>query len=239
VLRGSVIALFGVVTLSCGNADPAPLPPGFVELEPVPKVDDCYISQYWTEVSEGHLPGARLIAHSPCRHTYGLTISDVPGITDVWFVKGLETVQEVTRIDENAELRSLEGLESVTTTDTLEITNNDSLKTLEGLDGLTSIAPPDDPLNTPVQTSGLLRIEFNPNLKSLDGLENLESANAIVISNCENLQSIEALYGLKRLNFLTIRNARVPRCQVDELLSRLENTDVEVDLAGLGSGDCP
>ncbi|MGM0556631.1 MAG: hypothetical protein ACQEVA_09670 [Myxococcota bacterium] len=214
------------------------MPAGFAELEPVTKDDDCYISNVNTKVFGSHLAGARLIAHSPCKLAGALSISEVPGIRNLWFLDGIESVWGTTLLDGNDELESLEGLESVQRTGMLEIVGNSSLQTLKGLDGLRTVAPPDDPLYTGMEEPGVIRIAGNPSLRSLDGLENLKSAKVVTITNCENLSSIESLYGMKTLEFLTIRNAQVPECQVDELLGRLESTDVEVDLAGLGSGDC-
>jgi hypothetical protein len=238
MLHGSVIVLICSLALSCGNTGEVPDPPReFLEIEVVPKVKDCFISSGSTNVKGDHPAGARLIARSDCRHTLGITIQEVPGIRDLHFADGIVTSRS-TKILRNPQLRTLGGLDSLKRTSVLEVKNNPSLRTLEGLDSLEIAKPSDDPLTLTSSTPGTITIEGNDALESVRGLNNLTAANSIVIHNNQNLKSIESLYGMSSLGYLSIRNSPVPQCQIDVFLNELEQPPEEVDVVAVGSGDC-
>jgi hypothetical protein len=239
LLRGSIIAFLGLVVLSCGDEPNEDLPPeGIDEIEVASKTDDCFISNGGTAIQGDHLANIRLIARSPCRKVDGLFVEDVPGVTSLWFLSGITSVKQSLWIERNPSLETLEGLDSLRRAEEIRIVSNPSLVSLNGLESLTELTAADDPLVPPLSPSGVLEIHDNDELRSLSGLENLTKANVVLISHCRNLQSIEALYQLESLQSLKVINSPVPRCQIDELISRLDGEPEFVDIAGVGTGDC-
>jgi hypothetical protein len=168
----------------------------------------------------------------------GLSIENVPGVESLWFLDGIVSVKQSLLIKGNPSLKTLNGLDSLQRAEEIRIESNSSLTSLEGLNSLEEIKTADDPLVTPLSTSGLLEIYDSDRLESLSGLENLKAATSVSISNCDNLRSIEALYQLDRLRTLEIINSPVPRCQIDELISRLESEPEFVEIKGVGTGSC-
>jgi hypothetical protein len=238
MLYGGTVALICATVLSCGNADDVPDPPQeFLEIEVVPKSENCFISGLSTSVLGNHPAGARLIARSNCMHAGGLRISDVPGIRNLHFLDGVST-SGPTVVSGNRQLTSLNGMGSLSRVDTLEITDNHSLRTLEGLDALERVKPREGPLDTSPTTPGLISIRYNESLESLAGLGNLKTANSLVIHHNPNLDSIEAIHGMKSLDYLSIVFTPVPRCQIDRFLGELESPPDEVEIRGVASGEC-
>lgn len=238
-LHGSIVALLCVAMLSCGDAGDEPQPPaGYLQIEAAVKDEECYITQVVTSLQQEHIAAARLFAQSPCKYVHSLTVESIPGIRDLSFLEGLSMVEGETWITGNSELRSLEGLDSLTRTDVLHVRFNASLETLQGLESLKEVSPPNDPLVNPSVTPGAIRIEDNASLRSLDGLENLEISTSLYLTNNTSLRSMKALYGMKSVDYVTITNSPIPRCQINEFLSRLDNEPIEVELNAVGSGDC-
>lgn len=241
MLCGGSAILLCLALLSCGNADqepPAP-PEEFLEIEVTQKTEDCYISYAFGGTVQGNHPaGARIIAASRCMHAAALTIESVPGIRDLHFVRGIRTSDGEINIQGNSELQSLDGFNELQRTDVIEIRFNDSLENLHGLEGLEEVRPPNDPFVSPSLTPGAVRIKDNASLTTLDGLDNLERSTSLIITNNTRLRSMEALYGMKSLDYLTIINSPIPQCQIDEFLSRLESEPMEVELNRVGSGEC-
>jgi hypothetical protein len=239
MLHGSVIVLICSLALSCGNADESPPPPEqFQQIEPVEKTDDCFVTNVGMDVREENASAARLLAGSPCKYTYALDVQEVRGIRDLSFARGIRYVLGPTSIVGNSELRSFDGLGSLERTGELFIRNNASLEDMKGLEGLEEVKPPDDPLHQESLITGTISILDNDSLKTLDGLENVRVATALEIRNNTSLRSIESLYGIRSLDYLTITNSPVPQCQIDKLLSGLENEPIDVELNAVGRGEC-
>ena len=239
ISRWSIAILTAIAMFSCGKEPDEPKPPeGLSDVEVTEKSVDCYISNGGTQIYSDYLGPVRLIANSPCKKVFGLSVERMPGVESLWFLEGIESSRSVVFISGNPQLQSLDGLQSLSRTNELEVRDNASLRSLTGLSGLEYVRPSEDPLSLPSQTPGNITLKNNPELCSLDGLENLKEATSIVISNCSSLRSIEAIDGLDRLDGLTILNSPVPRCQIDEFIAGLDSEPEYLDIGNVGSGSC-
>lgn len=93
----------------------------------------------------------------------GFSILRSPLLSSISALGKLNQISGSLRIENNAALLSLHGLEGISVINRLSIYNNDSLSNLDGLANLTTI----------VATNRKLNINENDRLTSLDGLQNL------------------------------------------------------------------
>ena len=239
VSRVSTVIVLSMAVLACGSEpDEEDPPPGLSDIEVSEKTEDCYVSHGGTTLLGDNIGPVRVIARSPCKASSYISVSHVRGLESLWFLRGIESVDTTLSISGNSELETLEGPEDLRSANQIDLKGNASLRSLEGLKGLERLAPSDDPLAIEPSIPGSIEIRGSPNLRTLDGLENLTEATSVVISNCDSLRSIEALYGIGQLEGLTIIKSPVPRCQIEQLISEMEYEPPYLDIKAVGSGTC-
>lgn len=125
-------------------------------------------------------------------------------------------------IDHNERLKTLAGLDNLTSTDILSITDNPSL---DNLTGLGSMASPD-----------FLYVHDNSDLTSLAGLENLTSVKFLSIINNDNLGSLTALGNQASFqNLNIINNPMLGACHASSICNYLKSDGIStIDNNALG-----
>jgi hypothetical protein len=109
-------------------------------------------------------------------------------LADISALSGLEEIDRVLYLINNAALRSLAGLEGLRRVGTLGISNNDALKDISALSGLEEITRED------------LSVANNTVLRSLEGLHNVsEVPRMLDIAANESLEDLEGLRGLRSI----------------------------------------
>ena len=107
---------------------------------------------------------------------------------------GLGSLKTLGLLDLNYnELRSLRGLEKLSSARSIGIVNHAELESIEALSSLESVSED-------------IYLFSNPRLESLHGLESLEQANGVTIAYCHALEDLEPLSSLKTVqSWLEIR----------------------------------
>lgn len=107
---------------------------------------------------------------------------------------GLGSLKTLGLLDLNYnELRSLRGLEKLSSARSIGIVNHAELESIEALSSLESVSED-------------IYLFSNPRLESLHGLESLEQANGVTIAYCHALEDLEPLSSLKTVqSWLVIR----------------------------------
>lgn len=105
----------------------------------------------------------------------------VDGLQDAGSLQGLTTVEQSFLLHESPELKTLTGLETLTSVDGVVLDSLESLQSLEGLDGLTA--------------SQQVYLKALPVLPDLSGLGGLEQLDSLVL---DDLPALHSLHGLKQ-----------------------------------------
>jgi len=135
----------------------------------------------------------------------------------------------------NRQLESLDGLESLSSVESLRIDSNESLKDISGLKNLKTVRremviSSNDSLGNMrgldnIRSAGSVEIGGNESLKDLDGLGRLEAVEwDLSINANRSLRNIDGLEKLTDLggNLSIYGNKVLPACEAEELVDRLE-----------------
>ena len=166
-------------------------------------------------------------------------------------LKGLDRFEHIgaLSLDGNERLSSLEGLPTLRHIGSLRVEYNEALSSLKGLEEVETIGSPDG------GDSGLL-LTRNPELTSLEGLNGVREMETLQVTHNPKLRSVDALNSLEQINselfigyndsltelpegdtivlgdggwttLLIEQNPKLPQCQIDAFLERLDFGDLE------------
>jgi hypothetical protein len=121
-----------------------------------------------------------------------LNIRDSFPIGDINDISGLASLTSVTG---NINIRftqlvTLEGLENITSVETISVWDNDLLVSLDAFENVTALES--------------LFLDENPNLTSINSLQNLISINGINIQYCYSLEDISVFSNISSVNYISI-----------------------------------
>ena len=178
--------------------------------------------------AEGTVPDGLYIAGNPVLESLQAlsSLESVEGAVHIAFnaalqtLHGLEknTIFQKLRIEENASLTTLEGLEQIVTIgNNLEILGNPNLVSLKGLTSLGKITQhliitgngsllSADGLTNPFTVEGGVGLESNNALTDLQVLSGMQTQQSIRIQANESLTSVAGLENITQLNKLTIKD---------------------------------
>lgn len=138
-----------------------------------------------------------------------LTIGPSADITDLSPLNGITSVSGVLRIDQNAALQTLDGLQSITSGHGIVISANDQLLDMEGLNNLDYVtlnfALIDNPILSDISALGNLHLIGNASLNVLnnDALANLVGLGGVTYGTAITIENNDGLIDLTGLNNLT------------------------------------
>ena len=166
-------------------------------------------------------------------------------------LRGLDRFERIDLLllDNNERLSSLEGLPTLKHIGSLQGEYNKALSSLKGLEEVETIGSQDG------GGSGLL-LTRNPELSSLEGLNGVREMETLQVTNNPKLRSVDALNSLEQINselfigyndsltelpegdtivlgdggwttLLIEQNPKLPQCQIDAFLERLDFGDLE------------
>jgi hypothetical protein len=149
-----------------------------------------------------------------------LSIEGNPALETLAGLGMLETVGGALRMVEDPQLRSLEGLESLTAVGTLAIGNNEGLTSLSGMKKLKTV-------------HDFLNVSNNSQLVSLAGLGDVQDVGAVVVEFHKGLTSLAGLEGLTKLISLDVHNndALTTLAGLDNIVSVEQKLAVETNVA--------
>ena len=144
-------------------------------------------------------------------------LRSLAGMEDVSFVKSCEQCDRQIQIEYNPKLRSFEGLQNVREVESLSIEGHENLEAIDGFDSLERAS---------------VFISGNAKLKRISGFKNMKNPSAIGITINQNLERIDGFTSVEQLDFLTLdRNRKLNMCDVDRILSQLEEPPEVVEIS--------
>lgn len=213
------ILVFGVLFSACG--DDRSITPPIEEWCDIDRPrEDCLFDE-WININSPTPEEASVLCESPCTRLSGVTFSNpTPEV-----LKSLAGYEHLTLLsignatDSLRDLRVFSGIRSIRS---LRIQRNDGLRSLDGIEDLTTADAQGDFNNNSV------RILDNSNLQSIHSLNKIEAA-VLTISNNRSLEKIEGFESLAGSRVTISANRSLRRISGFETLQDMSNSGIFIE----------